>query len=87
MSSPDKFSPEFWSYLHAHPEDEVAAIVRVHALSPEVEQAAMDAGCRIRRRLRLSPSLAVDATGRALMALAAHPQVARIEPDQDVRAL
>ncbi len=87
MSSPDKFPPEFWSYLRTHPDDEVAAIVRVQALSPEVEQAADAAGARIQRRLKLVPSLAVQASGRALMDLAAHPQVMRIEPDQDVRAL
>jgi len=86
MSSPDKFPPEFWSFVQARPEEEVAAIVRVQALSPEVEQAAVDAGCRIRRRLKLIPSLAVDAPGRALMALSDHPQVLRIEPDQDIRA-
>ncbi len=87
MSSPDKFPPTFWSYLEAHPDEEVAAIVRVQALSPEVESAAVAAGCHIRRRLTLLPSLAVRATGRALMALADHPLVVRIEPDQDVRAL
>jgi hypothetical protein len=87
MTSPHKFPPEFWSYLEAHPDDEVAAIVRVRALSPEVEQAVVDAGCRIRHRLTLLPSLAVAAPGRALIALADHPEVTRIEPDQDVRAL
>ena len=86
MSSPDKFPPEFWSYLQAHPEERVAAIVRVQALSPEVAQAAVEAGCRIQRKLHLLPSLAVEAPGRALMTLAHHPLVVRIEPDRNVRA-
>ncbi len=64
----------------------MAAIVRVQALSPEVERAALDAGCRIRRRITLLPALAVDASGRALMALSDHPRVLRIEPDQAMRA-
>ncbi len=87
MSSPDKFPPEFWSHVQAHPEERIAAIVRVQALSPEVERAAVEAGCHIRRRLHLLPSLAVEAPGRALMTLARHPQVVRIEPDRDVRAI
>jgi len=86
MPSPTKFPPSFWSYLQAHPDESIAAIVRVQTLSPEVERAAMDAGCRVRRRFTLIPSLAVDASGRALMALSDHPHVTRIEPDQDIRA-
>ncbi len=83
----DKFPPAFWSWLHEHPDDTVAALIRVEALSPEIETTVQDAGCRVYRRLHLLPSLAVEGPARALMQLATEPWVQRIEPDQIVRAL
>ncbi len=85
-SMQNKISPEFWSWLHQHPDDAVAAIIRTKTLSPEIELAVRDAGCNIRRRLQLLPSLAVEGPAHALMALAEEPWVQRIEPDQVLRA-
>ncbi len=85
--SPATISPNFWAWLQAHPQTTVKAIIRVETLTPEVEKAVTDAGCRVYRRLQLLPSLAVEAPATALMALATEPWVQRIEPDQEVRAL
>ena len=85
--SPATLSPEFQAWLQAHPQANVHAIIRLQALTPEVEKAVTDAGCRVYRRLQLLPSLAVEAPASTLMALAAEPWVQRIEPDQEVRAL
>ncbi len=86
-SPQDKISPEFWSWLQQHPNASLAAIIRTETLSPEIEQTVRDAGCSIRRRLHLLPSLAVHGSASALMKLAAEPWVQRIEPDQGMRAL
>lgn len=83
----DKISPEFWSWLQQHPDASTAAIIRIETFSPEIERTVKDAGCSIRRRLHLLPSLAVQGSANALMELAAEPWVQRIEPDQAVRAL
>lgn len=82
-----KFPPDFWLWLQEHPDSIVSAIIRVDALSSDVETTVANAGCRINRRLQLIPSLAVDAPSRALLQIAALPWVKRIEPDQSVRAL
>jgi hypothetical protein len=86
-SPQDKFPPAFWSWLHKHPDATVAAIIRVQALTPEIEATVTEAGCHINRQLQLLPSLAVEAPANALMQLADDPRVQRIEPDQPVRAL
>jgi hypothetical protein len=83
----DKFPPTFWSWLHDNPDATVAAIIRVEALSPEIETAVQDAGCHVNRRLQLLPSLAVEGPANALIQLAGESWVQRIEPDQMVRAL
>jgi hypothetical protein len=85
-SPQDKLSPEFWSWLQRHPDATVAAIIRTERLSPEIEQAVREAGCRVVRRLQLLPSLAVEGPGSALLELAAQPWVQRIESDQIMRA-
>jgi len=86
-SPKDKFPPDFWSWLQQYPDASISAIIRVNAISPEVEDAVKEAGCRVRRRLQLTPALAVEGTGRTLMQLAAKPWVLRVEPDQMMRAL
>ncbi len=82
-----KFPPDFWSWLQQHPDDAVHALIRVTALSPEIELAVRDAPCRVHRRIQLIPTLAVACRSDALMQLAVEPWVLRIEPDQSIRAL
>jgi hypothetical protein len=86
-SPKDKFPPDFWSWLQQHPDDVVHALIRVTALTPEIEAAVRGAACRVYRRVHLIPTLAVEGSGDALMRLAAEPWVQRIEPDQSVRAI
>ena len=82
-----KFPPDFWSWLQQHPDDAVHALIRVTALSPEIELAVRNAACRVHRHIQLIPTLAVACRSGALMQLAAEPWVLRVEPDQPVRAL
>ena len=85
-SAPATLSPDFWAWLQAHPQATVLAIIRLKTLTPEIEKAVTEAGCRVYRRLQLLPSLAVEAPATTLMTLATEPWVQRIEPDQEVRA-
>ncbi len=84
--SPEKISPEFRAWLQRHPQENVAAIIRTDALTPQIEQTVQEAGCHVRRKLFLLPSLAVDAPGNVLLALADAPWVQRIELDGLVQA-
>ena len=86
-SSHQKFSRIFLEQLQKSPQARVAAIIRVTALSPEIEREVEDAGCLVTRRLRLVPSLAVEGPASALLRLAESDWVQRIEPDQAVHTL
>ncbi len=85
--SPDTSPSPFWSYLQAHPQQSVHAILRVTELTPQVEQAVQQAGCHIRHRLRLLPALAVVCSGQALLSLRDEPWLVSVEPDQSIQAL
>ena len=82
-----KLDPQLKARLQARPDTPAALIVRV---SGDLEQRADEVarrGLLVQRRLRLIGALALRATGRQALELAAEPWVLRIEEDREVRAL
>ena len=84
--SPDIPPTPIWSYLQAHPQASIHAILRVTELTPQVEEAVQQAGCRIRHRLHLLPALAVEAPAQALLGLREAPWLVSVELDQMLQA-
>lgn len=83
----DKLDPQLRARLLARPDAPAALIVRVSGdLEQRADQVARR-GLAVERRLRLIGGLALRATGRQALALAAEPWVLRIEEDREVRAL
>ncbi len=81
-----KIDPQLSARLRADPDAAVGLIVRV---AGDLDQRAADLarrGLAVGRRLRLIGALAVRASGRSALALAAAPWVIRIEEDREVRA-
>jgi len=81
-----KLDPQLAERLQANPGAEVRLIVRVTgdlaARAAEVERR----GARVYRCLPIIGALALAATGRQALALAAEPWVERVEEDREVRA-
>ncbi len=79
-----KIHAEFLRYLSRHPHEQVAAIVRCQKLRPDYHDAIQQADLQVLRSLRLIRAYAVQGRAEAIMALASHPWVLHIEPDQPV---
>ncbi len=68
--------------LVQHPKQSYRVIVRTASEAALVAEHCAHQGMTIHHQYRLLPGLALTATGEALLALAAHPAVTHIEPDQ-----
>lgn len=80
----NKFKQDFWEYLQAHMDEEIAAIVRCQKLDQTVVDSACAGGLEVDRELQLIKSLAVRGTGAALIHVARQPWALHIESDQAV---
>lgn len=67
------------------PDDRFAVIVTARG-TLDALSGALPPGARIEHAYRLVASLAIEATGAEILALAAHPAVGAIEPVRDVAA-
>ncbi|HIC88793.1 MAG TPA: hypothetical protein EYP04_05265 [Anaerolineae bacterium] len=82
-----KLDPELRASLQQSPDATFALIVRVRGPADERRTAVERAGMHVRRVFRLVPGLAVQGTGKAVLALAEEPWVIRIEPDREVHTM
>lgn len=72
----------FQKELYAHPEREYRAIVRTQAAATPLADECASQGMKVHYRYRMLPGMALTARGKELLALARHPEVLSIEPDE-----
>lgn len=70
--------------IAAAPAQRYHAIVRTDADASALAASCASEGMTVHHTFRLVPGLSVTARGDALLALAQHPHVTRIEPDREV---